>query len=180
MTAHDQATPFDVDRIIPRYWVATDAHLPGAADGPRGAHPTVPCSRDATLGATLVGLIGALAEGPHPAAAVYNLNAMTDSTDRLAALEDKVAHLENVIRATRIVTADVATAIVHAVDDGPPGGRHTRDRVIAELEELIAALEKVPAESKSPAGLLCQQFLSDVIKRRTPAQKAIQRAMSGL
>lgn len=47
---------------------------------------------------------------------------MTESTDRLAALEDKVAQLENSIRATRIVSADVTTAIVHAIDEGPPGG----------------------------------------------------------
>ena len=47
---------------------------------------------------------------------------MTESPDRLAALEDKVAQLENIIRATRIVSADVTTAIVPAIDEGPPGG----------------------------------------------------------
>ena len=105
---------------------------------------------------------------------------MADSTDRLAALEDKVAQLENIIRATRIVSADVATAIVHAIDEGPPGGQQTTERVIAKLEELIAALDKVPVDTQSPAGDLCRQFLSDVIRRRTPAQKAVQRVMSGL
>ena len=30
--------------------------------------------------------------------------------------------LENIIRATRIVSADVTTAIVHAIAEGPPGG----------------------------------------------------------
>ena len=104
----------------------------------------------------------------------------TESTDRLAALEDKVAQLENIIRATRIVSADVATAIVHTIDEGPPGEQRTTERVIAKLEELIVALDKVPVETKSPAEDLCRQFLSDVIKRRTPAQKAVQRAMSGL
>ena len=105
---------------------------------------------------------------------------MTESTDRLAALEDKVAQLENIIRATRIVSADVATAIVHAIDEGPPGGRQTTERVIAKLEELIAALDKVPVETKSSVGDLCRQFLSDVIKRRTPAQQVVQNVMSGL
>jgi hypothetical protein len=101
---------------------------------------------------------------------------MTEDADRLGALEAKVAHLEDVTKATRIVAADVATAIVHAIDD--EGGHETTNRVVAKLEELIAALEKVPVDARSPAEVLGQQFLSDVIKRRTPAQKAI--AMSGL
>ena len=46
---------------------------------------------------------------------------MTESADRLGALEDKVARLENSIRATRIASVDVATAIVYARDEGPPG-----------------------------------------------------------
>ena len=105
---------------------------------------------------------------------------MTESTGRLAALEDKVAQLENITRATRIVSADVATAIVHTIDEGPPRRQQTTERVIAKLEELIAVLDKVRVETKSQAGDLCRQFLSDVIRRRTPAQKAVQRVMSGL
>ena len=105
---------------------------------------------------------------------------MTEITDRLAALEDKVAQLENISRATRIVSADVASAIVHAIDERPPGGQQTTERVIAKLEELIAALDKVPDETRSPVGDLSRQFLSDVISRRTPGQKAVQKVMSEL
>ena len=57
----------------------------------------------------------------------------------------------------------------------------TTERIAAleELENLIAALDKTPAASKSHSGDRCRQYLSDIIKKRTPAQKALAQ-LSGL